>query len=371
MSNPAVKRILSILEQLQSSPEGLTAQELQEKLNLSRSTLFADLRSLKEMGYAEQSFERSRYRAGPRLAAWRRSSPAEPLELVRAFHSEAASLRTEATLALLLPAADGWLVLAQVQPERRVRSTLVTGQIYPASECASGLLTGEPLAEDVRQSGFARMHAADVVEFALPICPDGYHPEAALLASAPRFEGAEQRLLAYLPELRQAAARLSYRLGAQVYAPYAGPQTGPLGPARSMDESEIREFLSGPWAARLACLRPDGAPHVVPVWQEWDGNQFYVIAWQGSRWGEYLRQNPQISLTVDEPWPPLRRVSASGLAEWVSGPAGSALLPSLLERLSQRYLGRPGSAGFRAQPASLFRFQPERLRGWRGLEAAG
>ncbi len=213
-------------------------------------------------------------------------------------------------------------------------------------------------------------HAADVVELALPICPDGYHPEAALLVSAPRFPGAEEHILACLPDLRQAAARLSYRLGAQVYAPYSGKPTNPLGPTRSLDEAEIREFLSGPWAARLACLRPDGAPHVVPVWHEWDGTRFLVIAWQGSRWGEYLRQNPQISLTVDEPWPPLRRVSVNGQAELISEAASVDLLPGLLERLSQRYLGRSGTAGFTNQPASLFRIQPERLRGWRGLEAA-
>ena len=94
--------------------------------------------------------------------------------------------------------------------------------------------------------------------------------------------------------------------------------------------------------ARLACIRPDGGPHVIPVWQEWDGEKFVVIAWQGSQWAEYVLQNPNVSLSVDEPWPPLRRVVARGKA--MKLPANSTTLDEILLRLSGRYLGQ-GTAG--------------------------
>jgi hypothetical protein len=100
-------------------------------------------------------------------------------------------------------------------------------------------------------------------------------------------------LSACLEELRQMAAQLSYRLGAPYYAPYRPQPQQALQATAALSTEEISTFLRGPWAASLACIRPDGRPHVIPVWQEWDGQAFYVIAWQGSQWADYLRANAQ------------------------------------------------------------------------------
>jgi nitroimidazol reductase NimA-like FMN-containing flavoprotein (pyridoxamine 5'-phosphate oxidase superfamily) len=123
-------------------------------------------------------------------------------------------------------------------------------------------------------------------------------------------------------------------------------------------------FLNGPWTARLACIRPDGGPHVIPVWQEWDGERFVIIAWQGSQWAEYVLQNPNVSISVDEPWPPLRRVVARGKA--VQMPADSSRLDEILLRLSGRYLGQ-GTTGITGQVHIAFSILPDYLRGWQGL----
>jgi nitroimidazol reductase NimA-like FMN-containing flavoprotein (pyridoxamine 5'-phosphate oxidase superfamily) len=124
--------------------------------------------------------------------------------------------------------------------------------------------------------------------------------------------------------------------------------------------------LQGPWAARLACVRPARRPHVIPVWQEWDGDHFHVIAWQGSQWSEYLLQNPSVSLTVDEPWPPLRRVVVRGQAQSLEPDQGGLDTASLLDRMSRRYLGQAYS-GQAGQVQRSFRIIPEYLRGWQGL----
>jgi len=160
------------------------------------------------------------------------------------------------------------------------------------------------------------------------------------------------------------AARFSYQLGAPFYAPYTGQYETQFKITTELSTGEIANFLNGPWTARLACIRPDGGPHVIPVWQEWDGEKFVVIAWQGSQWAEYVLQNPNVSLSVDEPWPPLRRVVARGQA--VHMPADSAMLGEILLRLAGRYLGQ-GTAAITGQVQIAFSILPDYLRGWQGL----
>lgn len=151
---------------------------------------------------------------------------------------------------------------------------------------------------------------------------------------------------------------------AYYYLPYQPEPRLDLRPAQSLSEQELNTFLQGPWAARLACLRPDGRPHVIPVWQEWDGQAFRVLAWQGSQWADYLLRDPSVSLTVDEPWPPLRRVVCRGQAQEI--PLDQVELASLVQRLARRYLGQVPAA-LETQVQRAFRIQPETLRGWQGL----
>lgn len=329
----SVQRALFLLEALLEQPEGREVAELLERIEISRSSLFVLLNTLKSLGYVEQTEKRGRYRAGPRLLAWRRGHLLLP-DLQSAFYQEASALDWPETLALVLPSPSGALLAAQVEGNARVRSVFPAATRFEAGSAAALALLSVPPPE-VGQAGYALTWQADSVELALPICRDGQTPSAALLLSAPAFRWSADRLDGYLPALREMAARLSYRLGALRYAPWQTPVTESPIQRRALDSAQITAFLSGPWIARLACVRPDGAPHVVPVWQEWDGQHFYVTAWQGSLWAEYVRVNPNVSLTVDEPWPPLRRVLARGTAL----PLEKTEVPNLLRRLRRRYLG--------------------------------
>ena len=354
------ERTLKLVEALLAQPGGVTPQDLLARLGSSRSTLFLLLHTLKRLGYVEQAEKRGRYSPGPRLRAWQ-SAPAIPAaDLSLAFYQEAARGPVTETLALALPSPGGPLVLSQVESSQQVRCAFTPGQTYPSLEAASQALMTQPPAA-VLENGCALVASPESLDLALPICRDGTHPEAALVLSAPAFRWQPQQILAeYLPELRAMAARMSYRLGAPFYFPYRQPAAGELNPEMALSAEEIRRFLQGPWTARLACLRPDGQPHVIPVWQEWDGQDFYVVAWQGSQWADYLRQNPNVSLIVDEPWPPLRRVTGRGQAALLD--PGFNLAP-LLQRLARRYLGQdaPVAAAERA-----FRIRPQTLRGWQG-----
>ena len=78
-------------------------------------------------------------------------------------------------------------------------------------------------------------------------------------------------------------------------------------------------------------------------------------------------QNPNISLTVDEPWPPLRRVVARGRAFSIPENGDEHLKrEQLLMRLTQRYLGQ-SAADLTERVRFAFKILPEYLRGWQGI----
>ncbi len=353
---PPVQRTVQLLESLLQAPEGLSLQELLLRVDASRSTLFAMLRTLKALGYAEQSRERGLYRAGPRLLAWRSASPVRRQDVLQAFYHEAARAALPETLALFQAAGGGALLLAQVESPQRVRSVFDPEHLYLPRESASAALLLAPDAE-IRARGYALHSPEDSVEVAVPVCSDGVHPDAALALSAPRPRLAQEALETLLPQLRALAARISYRCGALTYAPFQQSKRPVIGPTRPLSPAARDAFLQEPWAARLACLRPDGTPHIVPVWHHWDGAAFYLPAWEGSRWAEYLRANPRLSLSVDESWPPLRRVVAQGRARPLP-----AAPQEVLRRISRRYLGE---TRLPRAVATVFRLEPDSLKGWR------
>ena len=335
-------------------------------LDISRSSLFLLLKTLKKLGYVEQAERRGRYHLGPRLQAWRSAPQPTSQDLLSAFYQEAARQPFIETLALVMSSPEGPIILAQVESEKQVRCAYNIGQVYPHLEAAYDVLAVLPSA-DVQRDGYSLICGLDAIDLALPVCRDGVHPDAALMLSAPTYRGKPEEILSSnISSLRAMAARLSYRLGANFYTPYNTRQEISLQATKPLTPAEITDFLQGPWAARLACIRPDGRPHVIPVWQEWDGKHFYVIAWQGSQWADYLLQNSEISLTVDEHWAPLRRVAANGRALPIEEDQASGELEALVQRLSYRYLGY-SNIGLSKQVQLAFIIEPERLRGWQGL----
>lgn len=359
----SISRTLLLLETLLQQPQGMDLTELLDRLDMARSSLFALLHTLKTLGYVEQAEKRGRYRPGPRLLAWRGGALPQA-DLQTAFYQEAAAQALPETLALALPTGAEVVLAAQVEANRRIRSVFPPGFRFAGHSAAAQVLSPAPPSA-VQQEGYALAHDDESAELALPICADGQTPSAALVLSAPAFRWSAERSAASLPPLREMAARLSYRLGATRYTPWQSTAQERATLRRALDPDALAAFLAAPWIARLACVRPDGAPHVVPVWQEWDGAHFYIAAWEGSLWAKYVLANPAVSLTVDEPWPPLRRVLARGYAfplQVTDVPGG---LNALLNRLRRRYLGPAGVLPLGEWQA--FRIAPESLSAWQGL----
>ena len=390
---PASIRTLHILEALAAVPEGLTAGQLAEILDIPHSALYALLNTLKTTGYIVQAGARQPYRIGPRAQALGQPRPAGINTLVNAFYEETArqiarhSPTETLALATLAGADNNVLILAEAPSAQTVRCAIPIGQRTSAPEHPAGLvllagLTAPSLKramthpkdgvdvalhdalQQTRRQTMARATDDEAITLAVPICPDGQRPEAALLAGIPVFRWDAAREETLLHSLREMAARLSYRLGALSYTPYGTAQAHPQGTSVPMAEEELRAFLDGPWAARLACIRPDGSPHVVPIWYEWRDATFLVAAWPGSVWADFVTQNPAVALTIDEPWTPLRRILVRGQAQPLTPDNIPGGIEGLCARLNARYLGAPAQSieanelrtawkAFRIQPAKM------------------
>jgi pyridoxamine 5'-phosphate oxidase-like protein len=139
-----------------------------------------------------------------------------------------------------------------------------------------------------------------------------------------------------------------------------------------LERDELSVFLAEPVIARLACLDSDGWPYVVPCWQEWDGDSFWVIPREKSAWAGYLAAEPRCAITVDEDGTQ-RKVVARCLAHLVERPNVGGRWVPIAERMSTRYLGENGPkylAPTLGSPRWLFRLEPRTVRTWQGQDWA-
>lgn len=103
-------------------------------------------------------------------------------------------------------------------------------------------------------------------------------------------------------------------------------------------------FLTGAQARLLeaanvgvvATLRPDGSPHLTPVWVDWDGRQIRLAIRVGQAKERHLRRDDRVALVVVNARDPYEYVSVSGRATLTEAGA-----QALVQRLAQKYLGLP------------------------------
>lgn len=362
-----LQKAFHLLEILRQNPSGCPPPQLMHQLGMPRSSFFSLVNLLKEEEYIEQTQPRGNYFIGRRLLTWMGTPLPHWQEWIEAFEQEGLSHPSTETLALALPHPQGAQILAVLPTRRRLQPYFQVGEILNSEESAAPRLFPPFSDELIVQQGYALFEGSELMEIALPICRDGVTAAAALLLSAPRSRLDLPALLSHLPALREVAMRISYRLGATFYAPYQRQQIFSFAQESPLSPQDIEQFLQAPLVARLACLTREGKPHVVPVWQEWDGKSFYVAAWEGSQWAVYLQENPSVSLTIDEPWTPLRRVVARGEAIRLRESDVPGGTQALVARLRRRYLGETLSKRVKGRSWQAFRIHPTSLRGWRGL----
>ncbi len=368
---PALARAIDLVEAVAAADGGLASGALEGVVDGSRSGLFALLNTLKDRAWLVQD-PSGRYRIGPGL---RRLAP--PLDqdddvLRRALREVLVDHAVDETVALVRPADPDRLVIASHEPDRVVRCAYRPGE-HRGGDGADERACAPDGLDD---RGVASLDLGEVVEVAAPICRDGHLPVAAVLVGVPRQRAAADHLDAIARRVRDLAVAMSLRLGAPRWQPWGATGGHHLEPGRPLEPHEVEELLRGRHGAQLACLREDGTPHVVPLWFDWDGSALWLTASPGASWATFVGGGSHVSLTVEEPWPALRRVFVTGWAEPVDADVVARELEGGLDGLRRRLVARHlGAERARSMVAdddgwTAVRVRPDRIHGRAGLAEA-
>ena len=82
----------------------------------------------------------------------------------------------------------------------------------------------------------------------------------------------------------------------------------------------------------LSSVRPDGRPHLVPVWFWWDGAAILIFSKPAAQKVRNLRHNPQVVLALDSADEGEDVVLLEGRAELLGDGAPQSTLPEYAEK---------------------------------------
>jgi nitroimidazol reductase NimA-like FMN-containing flavoprotein (pyridoxamine 5'-phosphate oxidase superfamily) len=145
-----------------------------------------------------------------------------------------------------------------------------------------------------------------------------------------------------------------------------------MGKMRGLTAQEIQAFLDTPVVARLAMVKPNGAPYLATVWQEWDGRALYFVPRAKASFVPYIQADPRLCVSCALDRAPFTRVLFEGRAVSIEGPRPlEGALLDIGRRMARRYLGERGSEYLEAtrdRPRYLITFVPETTVSWEGVE---
>jgi PPOX class probable F420-dependent enzyme len=132
----------------------------------------------------------------------------------------------------------------------------------------------------------------------------------------------------------------------------------------AMSDDEVRAFLvAGTRTGKLAVVRRDGSPMVVPIWfvLDDDGSLVFNTGAETVK-GRALRRDPRVSICVDDEVPPFAFVRVDGVAEvsedldevrhWATVIAGRYVGGDRAEEYGRRN-GVPGELLVRVHPSRI------------------
>lgn len=114
----------------------------------------------------------------------------------------------------------------------------------------------------------------------------------------------------------------------------------------------------------LSTVRPDGRPHLVPVWFLWDGRAILIFSQPNQQKLRNLQHNPNVVVALDTAGQGDDVVMIEGKAELLNDPAVSAALPAYAEKYKQRLelygwtgeaMAQDYSQAIRITPTKIFR----------------
>jgi hypothetical protein len=134
----------------------------------------------------------------------------------------------------------------------------------------------------------------------------------------------------------------------------------------ALDRAEMEAFLEEGWVAKLGTLLEDGSPYINPVWYEWDGSHFWVLAKPLARFVANIKRDGRIFLVVDKAEFPYIRVNVQGFGEVVTEVWAEQWV-DMTRRMTVRYLGEQGLQYLEARlkyDLSVIKITPHKLNTW-------
>ncbi len=138
-----------------------------------------------------------------------------------------------------------------------------------------------------------------------------------------------------------------------------------------MTHSEWREFLlEGTKTGKLATVRKDGSPHVVPVWYDLDGDSLVFTTGAETVKGRNMKRDPRVCMAVDDQAPPYSFVMIEGTAELSEDPGE---LYHWAARIAGRYVGEDKAEAYGKRNSGegevLVRIAPSKIISYRDVTA--
>ncbi len=131
-----------------------------------------------------------------------------------------------------------------------------------------------------------------------------------------------------------------------------------------MTREEIDEYLRMPLLSNLATLRPDGSPHLAPVWHLYEDGRLYVLSAPSSVKVRNLRNDSRVGISIPWQTEPGGFIQVNGAAE-VSLNWDKRLLWDMAINYRGEEEGRQyAEQTYREMEFALITITPTNLAGW-------
>jgi PPOX class probable F420-dependent enzyme len=113
----------------------------------------------------------------------------------------------------------------------------------------------------------------------------------------------------------------------------------------------------------LSTVRPDGRPHIVPVWFLWEDQTILIFSQQNAQKLRNLRHNPNVALALDMRNEGSDIVFLEGRAELVNDPNVNATLPAFAQKYASQFV-RLTPESMAQEYSQAIRISPTKIYGW-------
>ena len=134
--------------------------------------------------------------------------------------------------------------------------------------------------------------------------------------------------------------------------------------------NRIRRFLETEPVVWVSTVRPDGTPHLVPIWFWWDGEAVLVFSKPGAQKVRNLRAHPSVMLALGDAEDDFDVGLVRGRAELLDSPTSDVLPTALLDKYAEKLASIGLSAEeYAATYSQVIRIVPETFLPWHGRTA--